>query len=229
MCRIHPDESRCDYRSHREKNGDPGGGGIPGPSKLTVWKKSSMSFQGTDGFTVFDQRGRLVFRVDNYSRRGQCASGGGGGLVLMDGVGNALLTLRPQVLSMQCQWHAYKGENSYGKRTPDLRVFSMRRSSLLFHNNKSEAEVFLGGCGKHGQAPDFTIEGSFTRRNCIIRSSTGEIAAKISRKRVNTTVLLGDDVFSLVVQPGFDPELAMAFVVILDRICKKAYTPVLCS
>lgn len=229
MCRIHPDESRCEYQSRREKNGDPVGGGGGGVGSLTVWKKSSMSFQGTDGFTVFDDRGRLVFRVDNYSRRGQCASGGGG-LVLMDGVGNALLTLRPKVLSMQCQWHAYKGENDYGKKTPNLRVFSMRRSSLLFHNNsKSEAEVFLGGRVKHGQAPDFTIEGSFTRRNCIIRSSTGEVAAKISRKRATTTVLLGDDVFSLAVQPGFDPELAMAFVVILDRICKKAYKPVLCS
>lgn len=131
---------------------------------------------------------------------------------------------------MQCQWHAYKGENDNGKRTPNLRVFSMRRTSLLFQKNDNvEAEVFLGGCPKHGQAPDFTIEGSFTRRNCIIRSSTGEITAKISRKRANTVVLLGDDVFSLVVQPGFDQELAMAFVVILDRICRKPYTPVLCS
>ncbi|KAI6673358.1 hypothetical protein NL676_001264 [Syzygium grande] len=199
MCRIHPDEDRCKYRPRRERNGDSGGDAVS-PSKLTVWKKSSMSFQGTDGFTVFDQRGGLVFRVDNYSRKGQCAYGGGG-LVLMDGVGNALLTLRPQVLSMQCQWHAYKGENDNGKRTPNLRVFSMRRTSLLFHKNGNiEAEELHG-----------------------------EITAKISRKRANTVVLLGDDVFSLVVQPGFDQELAMAFVVILDRICRKPYTPVLCS
>ncbi|KAI3437455.1 uncharacterized protein J3R85_005201 [Psidium guajava] len=228
MCRVHPDGNGCEYLSRGEKNG--GSGDAVSPSRLTVWKKSSMSFQGTDGFTVFDQRGGLVFRVDNYSRKGQCAHGGGG-LVLMDGVGNALLTLRPQALSMQCQWHAYKGENDCAKRTPDLRVFSMRRSSLLFHKNSNiEAEVFLGGgCAKHGRAPDFAIEGSFTRRNCVIRSSTGELAAKISRKRANTAVLLGDDVFSLVVQPGFDPELAMAIIVILDRICRKPYTPVLCS
>lgn len=60
------------------------------PSVLTVWKRSSMSFQGTDGFTVFDHRGTLTFRVDNYSRRS-------GGLILMDGAGRALLTLKPQV------------------------------------------------------------------------------------------------------------------------------------
>lgn len=67
------------------------------PSALTVWKRSSMSFQGTDGFTVFDDRGILTYRVDNYSRKNCCVRGG---LVLMDGVGRALLTLKPQVLIM---------------------------------------------------------------------------------------------------------------------------------
>jgi hypothetical protein len=66
------------------------------PAVLTVWKRSSMTFQGTDGFTVFDHRGRLAFRVDNYSRKSSCITGSGG-LVLMDGAGNALLTLKPQV------------------------------------------------------------------------------------------------------------------------------------
>lgn len=65
------------------------------PTVLTVWKRSSMSFQGTDGFTVFDQQGRLAFRVDNYSRKNSC---GKRGLILMDGTGKALLTLKPQVL-----------------------------------------------------------------------------------------------------------------------------------
>lgn len=65
------------------------------PSTLTVWKRSSMSFQGTDGFTVFDQQGRLVFRVENYSRNHPCVAASG--LVLMDGAGNALLSLKPQV------------------------------------------------------------------------------------------------------------------------------------
>ena len=64
------------------------------PCVLTVWKRSSMSFQGTDGFTVFDQRGRLAFRVDNYSRKKSCLKGG---LLLMDGAGKALFTLKPQV------------------------------------------------------------------------------------------------------------------------------------
>lgn len=65
------------------------------PCKLTVWKRSSMSFQGTDGFTVYDKHGKLVFRVDNYSRNSRCVAATG--LLLMDGAGNALLSLKPQV------------------------------------------------------------------------------------------------------------------------------------
>lgn len=58
-----------------------------------------MAFQGTDGFSVFDGQGRLVFRVDNYSRKNRCIAGG---VVLMDGAGRALLTLRPQVSICMC-------------------------------------------------------------------------------------------------------------------------------
>ncbi|KAI8559582.1 hypothetical protein RHMOL_Rhmol04G0185600 [Rhododendron molle] len=62
---------------------------------LTVWKRSTMTFQGTDGFTVIDSSGRLAFRVDNYTSK-ECR-GGGGGVLLMDGHGKPLLTLKPQV------------------------------------------------------------------------------------------------------------------------------------
>nr|XP_048319938.1 protein LURP-one-related 5-like isoform X2 [Ziziphus jujuba var. spinosa] len=227
-------------------------------SVLTVWKRSSMSFQGTDGFTVFDDHGRLAYRVDNYSRKR------GGGLVLMDGAGRALLTLRPQVLSMQYQWNAYRGETEDGFGTSSRRkstssimmsgkVFSMRRrrrssGSVFFHsgNNDEEAEVFLHGGSplitkekgdetsssspSSSSIPDFRIGGCFRRRNCIITCGrTGQLVAKIARKKVNSTILLGDDVFSLTVQPGFHIDLIMAFVIILDRICGKPYAPVLCS
>ncbi|XP_044473832.1 protein LURP-one-related 5-like [Mangifera indica] len=195
------------------------------PSILTVWKRSSMSFQGTDGFTVFDHYGRLVFRVDNYSR--SKASG----LVLMDGAGNCLLSLKPQMLSLQYQWNAYREEegDDHGKRS---RVFSMmRRSPVFFNNGKDEAEVYMGRNNKQAQLnkPDFTIEGSFRTRNCKIKNANGEVVASIARKRVNSTILLSDDVFSLVVQPGFPTHLVMAFVIILDRICSKIFAPVLCS
>lgn len=137
------------------------------------------------------------------------------------------------MLSMQYQWNAYREEGeegSYGKRS---RVFSMmRRSPVFFHNGKDEAEVYMGsGRSKKVQSntPDFTIEGSFRRRSCKIKNANGEVTAKIARKRVNSTILLSDDVFSLIVQPGFPTHLVMAFVIVLDRICSKPFAPVFCS
>ena len=81
---LHDDDDDDDDKRSDQLSADPS-------VMLTVWKRSSMSFQGTDGFTVFDPHGTLVFRVDNYSRKN------GYGLVLMDGVGNALLSLKPKV------------------------------------------------------------------------------------------------------------------------------------
>ncbi|KAI9380731.1 hypothetical protein POPTR_016G143500v4 [Populus trichocarpa] len=247
MSRIHPsDQSRCHghllFKNHKlgsrtrplhDDDDDKRSDQLSAdPSvMLTVWKRSSMSFQGTDGFTVFDPHGTLVFRVDNYSRKN------GYGLVLMDGVGNALLSLKPKMLSMQYQWNAYRGDQDGCERTS--KVFSMRSPSVLsdFHaaGRKHVAEIFMGtrlGGRRHDQnMPDFKIQGSFRSRDCkIVKTCTGEVVARISRKRANnTTILLSDDVFSLVVQPGFDTHLIMAFVIVLDRISSKPFSPFLCS
>jgi hypothetical protein len=137
--------------------------------------------------------------------------------------------IHEQVLSMQYQWNAYRGEDKCG-RNPNSKskVFSMRSGSMLFHSSKDvEAIVMMGG--QSDQTPEFRIEGCFRRRNCKIMTRSGEMVAKIARKRVNNKILLGDDVFTLAVQPGFDTQLIMAFVIILDRICVKPFAPVLCS
>ena len=60
---------------------------------LTVWKKSLLF--NCDGFTVFDGKGNLVFRVDNYY------SGNKDEITLMDASGNSLLTIRRKVLHFQ--------------------------------------------------------------------------------------------------------------------------------
>lgn len=251
----------------------------PKHTTLTVWKRSSMSFQGTDGFTVYDCDGKLAFRVDNYSRNsharhawsccssshGSNSTSGAGAVVLMDGSGNPLLTLKPQIFSIQNQWNGciYK-ENDNGSPKSDRRIFMMKRpSSSMFafggtqnKEAKCEAEVFCNFRNTEPdsrkpsqQQPDYRIEGSFWNRNCNIRSTiSGQVAAKIMRKKTGTstmisggsssgsnsstssTIMLSEEVFSLVVKPGFDPQVIMAFVVILDRICfKPLLTPRMCS
>lgn len=68
---------------------------------LTVWKKSLLL--NCNGFTVFDTKGNLVFRVDNY------LSGRKGEIVLMDAYGKPLLTIRRKVYiySRSCHYSIY--------------------------------------------------------------------------------------------------------------------------
>ena len=80
------------------------------PAVYTVWKRSSMGFQGTDGFCVYDDAGRLAFRVDNYSRRRKLCAGE---LLLMDGQGTPLLSLRPQVITLPFLKHHLGAANDF--------------------------------------------------------------------------------------------------------------------
>lgn len=65
------------------------GPGNEGPEVLTVWRKSLVL--NCNGFTVFDSKGTLVFRVDCYAR------GNRGEVVLMNASGRPLLTIRSKV------------------------------------------------------------------------------------------------------------------------------------
>ncbi|GKD52484.1 LURP-one-related 8-like protein [Tanacetum coccineum] len=56
------------------------------PVVLTVWKKSLLF--NCDGFTVYDTKGNLVFRVDNYANSNKSE------VVLMDSSGHSLITIR---------------------------------------------------------------------------------------------------------------------------------------
>ncbi|CAN6380388.1 unnamed protein product [Urochloa humidicola] len=211
------------------------------PAVYTVWKRSSMGFQGTDGFCVYDDAGRLAFRVDNYSRRRKLCAGE---LLLMDGQGTPLLSLRPQLLSLHDRWNCYTATDEGVDKKPSSQqqVFTMSRCSAL--KSSDEAEVHMSGTAtssglscKHPQAAApaaYRIEGSFSRRSCKIRrGSDGKEAARITRKSAGVAsrpvATLGDDVFSLVVSPGVDVATIMAIVVVMDRICHKPYTPMVCS
>ncbi|PKU78582.1 protein LURP-one-related 8 isoform X1 [Dendrobium catenatum] len=184
----------------------------------TVWKKSSMSFVGSDGFSVYDEDGKLAFRVDNYSRKNKFLIGE---LLLMDPIGRPLLSLRPQIMSMYDQWKGYKGSDGDNlKKKSKSQLFSMRRRSFV-HNRNDLLEVFMSGDGGGGggaTVADFTIEGCFKKRCCKIRAREGQVLASISPKKVSPSMVLDKDVFSLFMEEEVSPDLIMAFIVIMDRI-----------
>jgi uncharacterized protein YxjI len=150
-----------------------------------------------------------------------------------------------QILSMRDQWNCYRASDEEAARGDRRqRLFSMRKCWLV-QSSGDEAEVRMCSTAppsssdrnSQQQVPSFRVQGSFWRRSCKIRKGgdDGEEVARIARKKVGgaasllESVTLGDDVFSLTVMPNSDSAMIMAFVVIMDRICQKPYTPLMCS
>ena len=66
---------------------------------------------------------------------------------------------------------------------------------------------------------DYQIDGSFSLRCCTIFNAAKESVAEIRRKvDASTQVMLGKDVFTLCLKPGFDGAFAMGLVLVLDQI-----------
>lgn len=174
---------------------------------LTV-SKTSLFFAG-DGFTVYDSKGELVFRVDSYGpdirERDE--------LVLMDPHGRCLLTVRRKRPSLHQRWEGFLGERTDGQKP----IFSVKRSSIIGRSGVT-VEVY----GRQGE--EYQIEGSFAQRCCTIFDAGKESVAEIRRKvDASTNVVLGKDVFSLCLKPGFDGAFAMGLVLVLDQINGEDY------
>ncbi|XP_057724560.1 protein LURP-one-related 12-like [Arachis stenosperma] len=171
-------------------------------TQLTVLK-TSLFFAG-DGFTVYDCKGQLVFRVDSYGPDARDRDE----LVLMDADGRCLLTVRRKRPSLHQRWEGFKGE----RREGDKPIFSVKRSSIIGRSSVT-VEVY------DNPGEEYHIEGCFSHRSCTVFNASKEPVAEIRRKVDPTTsVMLGKEVFSLCVKPPFDSAFAMAFVLVLDQI-----------
>lgn len=179
---------------------------------LTVWKKSLLL--NCNGFTVFDNKGNLVFRVDNY------LAGHKGEIVLMDACGKPLLTIRRKRLSLGDNWVVYDGETAVNPR------FCVRKNVSILNNNKCLAHVTSANNGKgesknydNKNAMLYQVEGSYGQRCCAVYDNRRRRVAEIKRKEAAVGgVALGVDVFRLIVQPDIDTSVAMAFVILLDQM-----------
>ncbi|KAK8551177.1 hypothetical protein V6N13_119661 [Hibiscus sabdariffa] len=169
---------------------------------LTVLKTSL--FFANDGFTAYDCKGQLVFRVDSYGPAPRDKAE----VVLMDAHGRCLLTVRKKRPSLHHRWEGFLGERSEGQKP----VFSVKRSSIIGRCGMT-VEVF------NTPGEEYQIEGNFGQRSCTIFNVAKESVAEIKRKvDASTNVVLGKDVFLLSLKPGFDGAFAMGLVLVLDQI-----------
>ncbi|WOK96736.1 hypothetical protein Cni_G05443 [Canna indica] len=205
MTKVHPNAAVPDHELPRVA-GCSCGGGEESAAVLTVWRKSLLF--GCSGFTVFDAKGNLVFRVDVYG-----GSGSAGTLVLMDAAGKPLLTVRRKKLSLGENWAICNGEDVGDPLVSVKRHVNLRHSRALAH---------VTPCRRHGGGGvlvgGYEVEGSYSRRSCTVYDERRRAVAEIRRKEAVGGVAFGGDVFRLVVQPDFDTSLAMAILIVLDQM-----------
>ncbi|KAB5564552.1 hypothetical protein DKX38_004606 [Salix brachista] len=182
-------------------------------TSLTVWRKSLLI--SCNGFTVINSCGGLVYRVDNYIDRPE-------ELILMDGSGKSILTIRRRKkLGVPVHsWFIYEGEVGNYCATNKLSkkpIWCVRKNiNILQTNHNVLAYVFRGSTDKRHS---FVIEGSYTHRSCKVLGGSREVLAEITRKEaIVEGVSYGVEVFVLNVEPGFDPGFAMGLLLILDQM-----------
>ncbi|KAK7255225.1 hypothetical protein RIF29_28631 [Crotalaria pallida] len=177
---------------------------------LTVLK-TSLFFPG-DGFTAYDCKGQLVFRVDSYGPYTRDKDE----VVLMDPRGRCLLTLCRKRPSLHQRWEGFKGE----RKDSDKAKFSVKRSSII---GRPQTSVMVEVYDNSGV--EYRIEGCFSQRCCkVFNIDKKEPMVEICRKVDPTTsVMLGKEVFSLCVKRGFDMAFAMGLILVLDQINGESY------
>ncbi|GLJ10817.1 hypothetical protein SUGI_0135690 [Cryptomeria japonica] len=170
---------------------------------FTVWKKS-LIFNGK-GFTVFDSAGNLAFRVDNY------ASNAKSEILLMDDVGNVLITLLRKRWNLHRRWDGFRGDTVQREKP----IFTVTKSS--FFSNKIRANVFLD-FARQIKRCDYQMEGWSCKSSCTIFSASRDIIAQFKQKEAKSDLMLGNDVFTLLVQPQVDQAFIMGLIVIFYQI-----------
>ncbi|KAI3993754.1 hypothetical protein MKX01_002767 [Papaver californicum] len=173
---------------------------------LTVWKKSLLF--NSDGFTVFDTKGNLVFRVDNYQ------SGSKKEIVLMSDTGKPLLTIRRKRLSFADNWMVFDGETSVSP------IFLVKKPvNFLAAKDVAHAISCIDGLNSSSNKNlMYGIIGSYAQRCVAVYDNKKRLVAEIQKKEAKAGVSYGGDVFKLIVQPELDQTIAMALVILMEQM-----------
>ncbi|KAK1438643.1 hypothetical protein QVD17_04452 [Tagetes erecta] len=173
----------------------------------TIWMKSLVL--NSNGYTVYDSNGEVVYRIDNYDRK--CRSE----VYLMDLRGNIVCTILRKKLLRSGLWDCYNDKDS---RTPWFRV----GKAFRFFKNDSVYDVIVETSEEQSiSSSNHKIEGSVHALEFKIIDGEGRIAAKVQRKRSSSGIELGEDVLRVTVEPHVDRIFVMALVAIHGLICGK--------
>ncbi|XP_076912663.1 protein LURP-one-related 4-like [Bidens hawaiensis] len=175
----------------------------------TIWMKSLVL--NSNGYTVYDSNGGIVFRIDNYDSK--CISEAH----LMDLRGNIVCTILRKKLLTCGLWDCYNNKDS---SRPWFRV----RKSFGFFKNSLAYGVLVGTHeGQCISSLSYKMEGSIHSLEFKIIDGEGRVAGVVQRKRSSLGVVLGEDVLHVTVEPHMDCILVMTLVAIQGLICGKMW------
>ncbi|KAJ6946286.1 protein LURP-one-related 4-like [Populus alba x Populus x berolinensis] len=173
------------------------------PETFTIWMKSLL--MQTNGCTVFNKNGEIVYRVDNYDKKA-----GSNEVYLMDLKGNVLFTILRRKLFLFRQWRGYKSDGLKSK--PQEPYFQVKRCSEIFERDLS-CQIAVRSSDAQ-ESCYYKLEALSGKLAFKITNSNGEIVAEAKRKQSSKGVLLGDDVLTLAVEPHTDHSFIMALVTV---------------
>ncbi|CAJ2676609.1 unnamed protein product [Trifolium pratense] len=165
----------------------------------TLWMKSLVLH--SNGCTVYNSNGNIVYRVDNYDRKGRSE------VNLMNLQGNLLCTIKKRLLALGC-WEGHKYCNN--SKQPWFEV-----KKCLTLTGKIACEIKAGS--QNLCIERMSIGKSLAFR--IVNKLNGEIIAEAKQKQSSSGVVLSNDVLTLDLAAGTDHSLIMALITVYGLIC----------
>ncbi|KAL5995794.1 hypothetical protein ACLOJK_025864 [Asimina triloba] len=175
---------------------------------FTIWMKSLVF--NSNGCTVFDSNGDIVYRIDNYNNK--CSSE----VYLMDLRGRVLFTICRKKLRVFGRWEGYKCNDSMVEEKKPW--FQVKKPCRILRRDMP-CDVTVSQ--QQGPSSHYKIVGKAGDLACQIVDQAGRLVAQMTRKQSALGVVLGDDVLSLVVEPNTDNSLIMGLLVVHGLINRR--------
>ncbi|KAG5249310.1 protein LURP-one-related [Salix suchowensis] len=165
-----------------------------GKETFTIWMKSLVC--QTNGCTVFDSNGDIVYRIDNYDKK--CSNK----VYLMDLRGRVLVTIRRKVLVwLQIGFWCQRGEA----------MVSSEEYGRLFCMGSFACQVTVG-------LDKYWVVKLGSKQAFRIVNIHREVIAEVKQKQSSSGISMGEDVLALAVEPHVDHSLIMAIVTVYGNL-----------
>ncbi|XP_051208255.1 protein LURP-one-related 15-like [Lolium perenne] len=197
------------------------------PTAFTVTR--SDSWRGP-GFSVTNfGGGAAVMQVQTAD----LGSGNLRSLVLLDAASQAHMVAVEESslgISGQRKWEAFSCGGTSG--TTDRRRLFYAVDSTRFFQLGNTVHVFLDGNFSGERAHDFVVHGSYLRGTMTVSHGGdrgGDFIAQIRKDSSHLATLVGDNTYTVWVNPGVDQAFVLALAVVLDQMYTPNYDPKCCK